>query len=436
MNKSMTLESVATVKFTKLKEKPKKVYSPAPKLPPFDHIAAGIALPADAVKEVESTLEMGSSLFFSRPASPFPTLQPQRQTKSPQSPFSAIFAAQVPLPASPSVFSELADSDLPPMNDNFEPCLSITEKSSVRPRCISFSTRTSAKSTVDLFPRARNDSELSAGLTPQASCEPKATQEICNPETKYERVESAQSTTEQPVQEDSKSQSSQERETDAMSEITRAYGRPKIFDASSSVIKVGEDAFDSLDWDPDLASGNGIDEAESPEPVAVAPRLVAYTTVGSLVDPNAVTQIAPPNRIQRESVNRRPFMSAPQGRHDSYYQTRAQLPSLNMSNNMQYAQQFSSSPHHLPYGQAPTPNSGRPPHAARSTQQTQSSLDNERFFLTRLENTTNQLSSSQPTPQPFGHGTQMARGHDTINGFHEQSLGQDSSGLSTRSKTM
>ncbi|KAE8444358.1 hypothetical protein EG329_000668 [Mollisiaceae sp. DMI_Dod_QoI] len=110
--------------------------------------------------------------------------------------------------------------------------------------------------------------------------------------------------------------------------------------ATRRASRPGEDAFDSLDWDPDLPSAKSPDE--SPEPVPLKPQRVAYTTVGSLVNPNVVPQFAAPNRIQREGANRRPLMSLLQGLQEHPTYRRGPPPPLNMSNSMHYAQQLSA----------------------------------------------------------------------------------------------
>ncbi|KAH6665501.1 hypothetical protein B0J14DRAFT_550878 [Halenospora varia] len=116
-----------------------------------------------------------------------------------------------------------------------------------------------------------------------------------------------------------------------MSQISKTFAAAKV-----------EDAFDSVDWDPDLPSATAPD---SPEPVTVKPTPVAYTTVGSLVDLTAKPQFAAPNRIQREGAARQPLMTMLQrGQYDSFYQARGPPPPLNMANSMAYAQQIAKSP--------------------------------------------------------------------------------------------
>ncbi|KAH8655009.1 hypothetical protein BGZ60DRAFT_418223 [Tricladium varicosporioides] len=116
-----------------------------------------------------------------------------------------------------------------------------------------------------------------------------------------------------------------------MSQISKTFAAAKV-----------EDAFDSVDWDPDLPSATAPD---SPEPITVKPTPVAYTTVGSLVDPTAKPQFSAPNRIQREGAARQPLMTMLQrGQYDSFYQARGPPPPLNMANSMAYAQQIAKSP--------------------------------------------------------------------------------------------
>jgi hypothetical protein len=102
----------------------------------------------------------------------------------------------------------------------------------------------------------------------------------------------------------------------------------------------GDDAFDSLDWDPDLPSAP---RSESPEEVPIKPQPVTYTTVGSLVNPNVKPQFSAPRRIQREGAGRTPLTSMLQGaRFQPYF--RGPPPSLNQSNSMAYAQHIGRSP--------------------------------------------------------------------------------------------
>lgn len=114
-----------------------------------------------------------------------------------------------------------------------------------------------------------------------------------------------------------------------MSQITRAMGA-----------RAGQDAFDSLDWDPDLPYAT---LEKSPVPVVATPKPVTYTTVGSRVDPDAVQQFTAPNRIQREGAGRRPLMMQNRSHYD-YFQPRGTAPPLSMQNSMQYTQQLAQSP--------------------------------------------------------------------------------------------
>jgi hypothetical protein len=115
---------------------------------------------------------------------------------------------------------------------------------------------------------------------------------------------------------------------------------------SKHILKPGEAAFDPLELDSLLQSAASPDH--SPEPVPIKPQPLTYTTVGSVVNPNAVPQFSAPNRIQREGANRRPLhtlLGTP--RYESMLQARSaapSLPSLNMANSMLYAQQIARSP--------------------------------------------------------------------------------------------
>ncbi|EKD11976.1 hypothetical protein MBM_09839 [Drepanopeziza brunnea f. sp. 'multigermtubi' MB_m1] len=135
----------------------------------------------------------------------------------------------------------------------------------------------------------------------------------------------------------SDTQSTKERTAAVLARLTNTAmaGRGK------NVVALGEDLFDSVEWDPELPKAPP--PTESPEPVTIKPQPVAYTTVGSLVDPNAVTQFSAPNRIQREGANRRQMpLSALQSRAlaEGFMQPRGPPPPLNMANSMQYAQQL------------------------------------------------------------------------------------------------
>ncbi|TAQ85477.1 hypothetical protein B7494_g6196 [Chlorociboria aeruginascens] len=153
----------------------------------------------------------------------------------------------------------------------------------------------------------------------------------------------------------------------------------------------GGDSFDTVEWDPDLPSAA---PDASPEPVAVVPQALAYTTVGSLVNPNIVPQFTAPNRIQREGA-RRPMISSNSRHHDHYYQSRDPPPPLNMQNSMQYTQQLahgSSS-----FGQTPPP-SARSMRTSRSAPQMPLS-DQEAKILMRLSGMVGPPPVSILTPQ-------------------------------------
>ncbi|CZT45719.1 uncharacterized protein RSE6_06051 [Rhynchosporium secalis] len=107
-----------------------------------------------------------------------------------------------------------------------------------------------------------------------------------------------------------------------------------------------DDVFDSADWDPEMPKGPS--PTASPELLPLGLKPVAYTTVGSLVDPSNIPQFSAPNRIQREGANRRPvplsMMQLRQFDSSFYNQQRGPPPPLNMSNSMQYAQQLGRNP--------------------------------------------------------------------------------------------
>jgi hypothetical protein len=135
----------------------------------------------------------------------------------------------------------------------------------------------------------------------------------------------------------SDTESTKDRTKEVMSQLSMALGG--INHAS-----IGKDAFDSVEWDPELPTAGG---ADSPEPVAVKLQPVAYTTVGSLVDPNAKPQFSAPNRIQREGAVRQPLVSMmnnQQRPYDSFYQARGPPPPLSMANSMAYTQNIAKSP--------------------------------------------------------------------------------------------
>jgi hypothetical protein len=121
------------------------------------------------------------------------------------------------------------------------------------------------------------------------------------------------------------------------------------------------DLFDSETWDPNLPSLSPPDK--SPEHVAIKPQAVAYTTVGSLVNPRATLPLSAPNRIQREGAHRKSLLSMIQG-YDAgspSSQSRASATPLSMANSMQYAQQISRNS--IPATNNPRPVINRPTHS-------------------------------------------------------------------------
>ncbi|PBP23008.1 hypothetical protein BUE80_DR006140 [Diplocarpon rosae] len=120
--------------------------------------------------------------------------------------------------------------------------------------------------------------------------------------------------------------------------------RSAIMAGKGRDVTLNDDVFGSEEWDPELPSAPS--PTDSPELVAIKPKPVAYTTVGSLVDPKAVPQFTAPNRIQREGANRRPVpLSLLQSRQFEggffgQQSPRGPPPPLNMSSSMQYAQQI------------------------------------------------------------------------------------------------
>ncbi|KAG0650540.1 hypothetical protein D0Z07_3072 [Hyphodiscus hymeniophilus] len=139
----------------------------------------------------------------------------------------------------------------------------------------------------------------------------------------------------------------------AMASIAEAFG-------TSKAPKVADDIFESIESDPDLPSESVPDSPITLEPVMSAPQPLAYTTVGSLVNPNTVPQFTAPNRIQREGAGRRPLMtfmpnrpSIPMRHSETSYFSRDLPPTLSIQDSMHYAQQLSPSPVRLYQGQQP-----------------------------------------------------------------------------------
>jgi len=149
-------------------------------------------------------------------------------------------------------------------------------------------------------------------------------------------------------------------------EIERAMAGLERATAPRHILKPGEDTFDPLEWSAGLPSTTS-SPSHSPEPVPIKPQPLTYTTVGSVVNPNAVPQFSAPNRIQREGANRRPLhtlLGTP--RYEPMIQNRsptASLPPLNMANSMQYAQQIGRSPNRIATSTSSASSaSGRSPH--------------------------------------------------------------------------
>jgi hypothetical protein len=123
--------------------------------------------------------------------------------------------------------------------------------------------------------------------------------------------------------------------------------------APKHILKPGEDTFDPLEWTSAFDLPSAVSPDHSPEPVPIKPKPVAYTTVGSVVNPNVVPQFTAPNRIQREGANRRPLhqLLGPPRQYEPLTQPRTQpaqpLPSLNMASSMLYTQQIARSPNRV-----------------------------------------------------------------------------------------
>ncbi|KAL3420371.1 hypothetical protein PVAG01_08870 [Phlyctema vagabunda] len=107
--------------------------------------------------------------------------------------------------------------------------------------------------------------------------------------------------------------------------------------ASAAAAMGQDDGFDALEWDPSLPPAS---DNNSPEQLAVTPQPLAYTTVGSLVNPSAVPQFSAPNRIQREGAGRR--VQATRDYQNAYFHHRpsAPAPALNTTHSMLYTQQL------------------------------------------------------------------------------------------------
>ncbi|KAF7896692.1 uncharacterized protein EAF01_009095 [Botrytis porri] len=198
----------------------------------------------------------------------------------------------------------------------------------------------------------------------------------------------------------SDTQSVKDRSEAVMARIASSTG---LMVRSLSDITNVNDGFDSVEWDPDLPVRS---INNSPEPLSVEVQPVAYTTVGSRVNPNIQPQISAPNRIQREGSIRRPQLDPTHNRQTNYYpHTRGPPPPLNMQNSMHYAQQL---------GQVPSSFSTPPATSARSTRslrasQRLSQSEQENHTLLRLQGMINARVSnghypvSPNTPTPTFH---------------------------------
>lgn len=189
----------------------------------------------------------------------------------------------------------------------------------------------------------------------------------------------------------------------------------------SHLRKPGEDAFDSLEWDSDLPPVPAPDN--SPESVAAKPQPVAYTTVGSLVNPNIVPQFSAPHRIQREGANRRPLLSllGNSRQFDTMLPPRGPPPPLSMANSMHYAQQIARSPVHL--DTPPPTTSSRSPQVTTSAENL--ATGEEAVSLRRLSREPQERSgnvmvdpSSQSTTEK--HSSIMAAPSPQLSGVQEQ----------------
>ena len=144
--------------------------------------------------------------------------------------------------------------------------------------------------------------------------------------------------------------------------------------------------FESVEWDPDLPSASA--SHQSPEPTATPAQPVTYTTVGSIVNPNATPQFTAPNRIQREGSGRRPLLPLIQTRqHDSLYPHRGHSP-LNMANGLQHAHLPIHSQNRFNLSHTPPPNVTRSVRSARSIQQIGSLTEEERSVLAKIQRPT------------------------------------------------
>ena len=202
----------------------------------------------------------------------------------------------------------------------------------------------------------------------------------------------------------SDTQSTKDRTEAAMASIAEAFGASKL-------PKVEENAFESLEWDPDLPYAS---IPQPPEIVPVVTKPVAYTTVGSIVKSVAPSFTAP-NRIQREGAGRRPLMSYTQNRppvpvrhqDSSYFYPRDPLPPLNMHHSMQYKQQLTQSP--TRFHQAQQPASSHSSHSTVSLRQLCLSED-EQKILRRVGGPQVVSDNISGSPQTLNPSSKLFRG--------------------------
>jgi hypothetical protein len=168
------------------------------------------------------------------------------------------------------------------------------------------------------------------------------------------------------------------RTNDAMANLTQSFNTIRAAERLS-------DDFDSLEWDPVLPEAPV--PPHSPESATNNPQPVAYTTVGSIINPNATPQFTAPNRIQRDGSGRRPLLPLVQGRHhDSIFQQRSHPP-LGMQSSMQYTQQLAQSPNRYNLSHTPPPNSTNSSRSARSVQHMPLLTEQENNILAQVQGT-------------------------------------------------
>ncbi|ESZ91734.1 hypothetical protein SBOR_7885 [Sclerotinia borealis F-4128] len=204
---------------------------------------------------------------------------------------------------------------------------------------------------------------------------------------------------------DSDTQSVKEKSEAVMARIA---GSTAAMMRSVSDLTAINDGFDSVEWDPDLPVRSIND---SPEPLLVEAQPVAYTTVGSRVNPNVQPQISAPNRIQREGSMRRPQLDLTHNRQANYYpHTRGPPPPLNMQNSMHYAQQLGQ---HSNSFNTPPATSARSVRPIRPSQRLSQS-DQETHTLLRLQGMVNARApgghhpASPNTPTPVSHNDHVS----------------------------